>query len=194
MTSHIGRSWPGSGNPIEAKCPCPKAPCGLVNDSTRDPDCAQHSASKTIRQGHAAEKCPGPGPVPPQPCEVPDDVVAMPNLGLYPHLIAEERRALAYHAEQLANEYRDIRYYRDLTGAQRDEAFKRWMEIARGLHPGRQPAAPCCDMHNVHCEPPSDLCCRRCTEAGHDTFPIRHADGAPCVLPGQPGPPVGPAR
>lgn len=45
-------------------------------------------------------------------------------------------------------------------------------------------AAPtiCCDMHNQHCEPPADLCCRNCTEAAHDTFPIRHADGTPCVM------------
>lgn len=40
----------------------------------------------------------------------------------------------------------------------------------------------CCDMHNRHCEPPGDLCCRECTEAAHDTFPVRHADGTPCVL------------
>lgn len=40
----------------------------------------------------------------------------------------------------------------------------------------------CCDMHNQHCEPPGDLCCHACTEAAHDTFPIRHADGSRCVL------------
>lgn len=40
----------------------------------------------------------------------------------------------------------------------------------------------CCDMHNRHCEPPSELCCAGCTEAAHDTFPIRHADGSRCVL------------
>lgn len=42
--------------------------------------------------------------------------------------------------------------------------------------------APCCDMHNRHCEPPSELCCHHCTEAAHDSFPIRHADGSRCVL------------
>lgn len=41
---------------------------------------------------------------------------------------------------------------------------------------------PCCDSHNERCEPPGDLCCHRCTEAAHDTFPIRHADGSRCVL------------
>jgi len=40
----------------------------------------------------------------------------------------------------------------------------------------------CCDLHNHHCEPPSELCCWRCTEAAHDTLPVRHADGSDCVL------------
>lgn len=39
-------------------------------------------------------------------------------------------------------------------------------------------AAPCCDMHNGHCEPPSELCCHWCTEVEH---PV-HRAGAPCVL------------
>lgn len=40
----------------------------------------------------------------------------------------------------------------------------------------------CCDLHNQHCEPPSELCCHQCTERAHDTFPTRHADGSRCVL------------
>lgn len=52
----------------------------------------------------------------------------------------------------------------------------------RGLVDDLLPAAPCCDMHNRHCEPPGELCCNGCTEAGHDTFPVRHADGSTCVL------------
>jgi hypothetical protein len=46
------------------------------------------------------------------------------------------------------------------------------------------PSTPtaCCDMHNQHCEPPADLCCRDCTEAAHDNFPVRHADGTACVM------------
>lgn len=44
------------------------------------------------------------------------------------------------------------------------------------------PNGPCCEDHNTHCEAPGDLCCGRCTEAAHDTFPIRHADGSACVL------------
>lgn len=40
----------------------------------------------------------------------------------------------------------------------------------------------CCEDHNEHCEPPGDLCCYECPEAAHDTFPIRHADGSPCVM------------
>jgi hypothetical protein len=42
----------------------------------------------------------------------------------------------------------------------------------------------CCDMHGRNCEPPSELCCRDCPEAAHDTFPIRHADGSVCSAPG----------
>lgn len=45
------------------------------------------------------------------------------------------------------------------------------------------PPVPCCDMHNIHCEPPSELCCEWCAEAAHDPFPLlNHADGSPCVL------------
>jgi len=46
----------------------------------------------------------------------------------------------------------------------------------------RAHGVPCCDSHNVHCEPPSELCCHGCTEAAHDAFPVRHADGSRCVL------------
>jgi hypothetical protein len=53
-----------------------------------------------------------------------------------------------------------------------------------------RPNEPCCDLHNVHCEPPGDLCCGRCTEARHP----QHPPGVTCVLaahqaaptPGQP--------
>lgn len=36
----------------------------------------------------------------------------------------------------------------------------------------------CCDLHGVHCEPPAELCCTKCTEAAHP----RHPRGAACVL------------
>ncbi|MFJ1539215.1 hypothetical protein ACIODS_11800 [Micromonospora chalcea] len=36
----------------------------------------------------------------------------------------------------------------------------------------------CCDLHNQHCEPPSDLCCPHCTEASHP----EHRNGERCVL------------
>jgi hypothetical protein len=36
----------------------------------------------------------------------------------------------------------------------------------------------CCDLHNVHCEPPGDLCCYRCTEVEHP----KHPPGVRCVL------------
>lgn len=36
----------------------------------------------------------------------------------------------------------------------------------------------CCDLHNVHCEPPSELCCEDCVEMYHPT----HRLGTRCVL------------
>lgn len=36
----------------------------------------------------------------------------------------------------------------------------------------------CCDLHNVHCEPPGDLCCPDCAEAFHP----HHRKGDDCVL------------
>ena len=49
----------------------------------------------------------------------------------------------------------------------------------------------CCDLHNEHCEPPSELCCWQCTEAHHglhadppsyDRTLLSHHDGSRCVL------------
>jgi hypothetical protein len=58
---HVGRSFPGSRNDIEAACPCPKAPCGLVIQEEITEACRQHhwSAAKTMRQSHPADACPG---------------------------------------------------------------------------------------------------------------------------------------
>lgn len=42
--------------------------------------------------------------------------------------------------------------------------------------------APCCDLHNQHCEPPSELCCHRCTEVEHPA----HPRGVRCALEGTP--------
>jgi hypothetical protein len=58
---HIGRSFPGMPNDIEAACPCPKAPCGLVVQDEITEACRQHhwSAAKTMRQSHPADACPG---------------------------------------------------------------------------------------------------------------------------------------
>jgi hypothetical protein len=63
MAIHIGRSW--SGHPLEDNCPCPKAPCGLVDMDQTDPACLEHPAErvKSIRQSHAASACPALGPV-----------------------------------------------------------------------------------------------------------------------------------
>jgi hypothetical protein len=55
---HIGRSW--VGHDVEDNCPCPQAPCGLVDVEDVDPDCSHHPAlrAKSMRQGHHAEDCP----------------------------------------------------------------------------------------------------------------------------------------
>jgi hypothetical protein len=63
---HVGRSFPGMRNDIEAACPCPKAPCGLVVQDEITEACGQHhwSAAKTMRQSHPADACPGSAAVP----------------------------------------------------------------------------------------------------------------------------------
>lgn len=38
----------------------------------------------------------------------------------------------------------------------------------------------CCLDHNIHCEPPSELCCESCPEAAHP----QHPPGVACVLDG----------
>jgi hypothetical protein len=38
---------------------------------------------------------------------------------------------------------------------------------------------PCCDLHGRNCEPPSELCCRHCTETAHPD----HADESTCSNP-----------
>ncbi|GAA4034644.1 hypothetical protein GCM10023063_18490 [Arthrobacter methylotrophus] len=55
---HIGRSF--TGTPVEDNCPCPKAPCGLVDVENVHPACDQHpfEHAKTMRQGHPADQCP----------------------------------------------------------------------------------------------------------------------------------------
>lgn len=57
--AHIARAFSGPSE-LEADCPCPKAPCGGVINSQRDPHCPQHaiSACKTIRSSHLAANCP----------------------------------------------------------------------------------------------------------------------------------------
>lgn len=56
---HVGRNW--TGHVMEDECPCDQAPCGLVDTENTSPECGQHSAgrSKTFRQIHAADECPG---------------------------------------------------------------------------------------------------------------------------------------
>jgi hypothetical protein len=58
MNLHVGRAW--ISHAIEDACPCPKAPCGLVDQQNTNPDCQHHPVGrgKTIRQGHSAAECP----------------------------------------------------------------------------------------------------------------------------------------
>jgi hypothetical protein len=55
---HIGRSW--TTHEIEDRCPCVKAPCGLVIQREVTAECREHhwSAAKTTRQSHPADRCP----------------------------------------------------------------------------------------------------------------------------------------
>lgn len=56
---HLGRAF--TGRDIEDACPCPKAPCGLVDMGDAVPECDHHWPwrARTMRQGHPAALCPG---------------------------------------------------------------------------------------------------------------------------------------
>lgn len=55
---HLGRSFVGTH--LEDGCPCPKAPCGLVDRDTIRDDCPEHAweHAKSMRQSHPARHCP----------------------------------------------------------------------------------------------------------------------------------------
>jgi hypothetical protein len=98
--------------------------------------------------------------------------------------VNSERRALATHLiDQLDGAMAELGHW--LATGERVKC-----EHCGRLIPASVPAVParhrctgrCCDSHNIHCEAPGDLCCRDCTEAAHDSFPTRHADGSRCVL------------
>lgn len=76
---HIGRSFRGMSADIEAACPCPKAPCGLVIEDGVTEACDQHhwSAAKTMRQSHPADQCPASAtPAPAVPSVVREQLLA----------------------------------------------------------------------------------------------------------------------
>jgi hypothetical protein len=58
------------------------------------------------------------------------------------------------------------------------------LRIALGMRGAMR--LPCCDLHNRNCEPPSELCCERCTEVDH---PV-HAGGSVCIAPDLSSPPL----
>jgi hypothetical protein len=53
---HVGRSFIGMFPTHEAKCPCPKARCGLAAPQ-HDISCEQHMGIFIIRQSHHAKDC-----------------------------------------------------------------------------------------------------------------------------------------
>jgi hypothetical protein len=55
---HVGQAW--SGTEIEDACPCPKAPCGLIDVADTSAKCHEHPIKwgKSIRQGHEPGECP----------------------------------------------------------------------------------------------------------------------------------------
>lgn len=59
---HISRHFAGPGE-LEARCPCEKEVCGMVNSDRPAPTCTEHNArecgAKSIRSGHRAVDCPG---------------------------------------------------------------------------------------------------------------------------------------
>lgn len=58
--SHWSRHWDGPGE-LEYRCPCPKAPCGMVVRGDHAAGCEQHApeATRTQRSGHEPDECPG---------------------------------------------------------------------------------------------------------------------------------------
>lgn len=55
---HLGRRWNGPDR-LSVECACPKTPCGLTEFGEWDPACDFHGLTKTTRQGHAPQDCPG---------------------------------------------------------------------------------------------------------------------------------------
>ncbi|WP_329474182.1 hypothetical protein OIE75_41075 (plasmid) [Streptomyces sp. NBC_01723] len=54
---HVGRHF--TGTRLEAVCPCPTAPCGLVYADRIRSDCPDHAHARSMRQSHVVRNCPG---------------------------------------------------------------------------------------------------------------------------------------
>lgn len=78
---------------------------------------------------------------------------------------------LATQNGQLRTENEGLRKLRYATAARRWAA--KYRDALINL------AQPCCQYHSRVCEPPSELCCGRCSEAGHPA----HDDGSTCCAP-----------
>jgi hypothetical protein len=55
---HHGRRWNGPDR-LSRECNCPKTACGLTEFGKWDPACDFHGLTKTTRQAHAPQDCPG---------------------------------------------------------------------------------------------------------------------------------------
>ncbi len=93
---------------------------------------------------------------------------------------AERERAnrLAAALANIAELAHDVNNLNLTPSTRAERALAIQADALRALREDRAAIAPCCDMHNRHCEPPADLCCHTCPEAGH---PQRH-DHSECVL------------
>jgi uncharacterized Zn finger protein (UPF0148 family) len=84
------------------------------------------------------------------------------------------RRGVEAHADRtlfaLADAGHDVGTYERMPDAVKALVAQRDAARADGV---------CCDLHNRNCEPPGELCCAGCTEAGHP----EHADGRACIAP-----------
>lgn len=56
---HVAVTRPGMFPMHEARCPCEKAPCGLVIPRLEVP-CGVHNAAASLHQAHSSEECRSP--------------------------------------------------------------------------------------------------------------------------------------
>lgn len=98
---------------------------------------------------------------------------------LLPHPAVTERRADLTGADKAVSEVLDevnVRMHGLMSSGTYHREFLDWL-AERGYRV--TPIAACCSLHGRVCEPPSELCCRFCTEGAHP----EHGDGSQCSAP-----------